>query len=251
MPIIDYIDGSNRRIYLSSDTVNSEIHPIDIYKEMRTLRRTDENLRRFELFIEASGFEAKGGGAYTQRLVKLLSGTRIVPHDSTHVLTITGEIITDEGTSGVGCFDRGLLSSEMYVDINYVPPQVEVVVINTGSGVTAQDKEDIAELSRQEIDANSTRLAAIKAKTDTIPSDPASNTQVNTRLAASAYVAPANSDITAIKAKTDTIPSGIASETNATSNRNAILAEIESLSVGGVDMDEFKRKVAAIIIALT
>lgn len=64
-------------------------------------------------------------------------------------------------------------------------------------------------------------ISAIKAKTDNLPSDPASNTQVNTRLAssdgrlndldapistrlpASSYVAPDNSDIVAIKAKTD------------------------------------------------
>lgn len=46
-------------------------------------------------------------------------------------------------------------------------------------------------------------IAAIKAKTDNLPSDPASNTQVNTRLPTSSYVAPDNADIAAIKTKTD------------------------------------------------
>jgi len=46
-------------------------------------------------------------------------------------------------------------------------------------------------------------IAAIKAKTDNLPADPASNTQVNTRLATAGYTAPNNADITAIKAKTD------------------------------------------------
>lgn len=44
---------------------------------------------------------------------------------------------------------------------------------------------------------------AVKTKTDALPSDPASNTQVNTRLAASGYITPDNSGIAAIKAKTD------------------------------------------------
>lgn len=55
-------------------------------------------------------------------------------------------------------------------------------------------------------------IAPIKAKTDNLPSDPASNTQVNTRLASSSYVAPDNATITsiaslvsAIKSKTDQI----------------------------------------------
>jgi hypothetical protein len=50
---------------------------------------------------------------------------------------------------------------------------------------------------------DNTGIAAIKAKTDNLPSDPASNTQVNTRLASSGYTAPDNTSIAAIKAKTD------------------------------------------------
>jgi hypothetical protein len=48
-----------------------------------------------------------------------------------------------------------------------------------------------------------TVVDAIKAKTDNLPTDPASNTQVNTRLATAGYTAPDNASITAIKAQTD------------------------------------------------
>ena len=144
MAIIASIDGVSRRIYLSSATQNTEVHPMDIYKEMRTLRRTNESLRKFDNFLLASGNEPKGGGKFTARLVKCLLGTRIVPYDSTHTLTITGEIITDEETSGVDCFDRTLLTSPNVVDINYIPPQVEVMQVMSGSAVTEQDKIDIA-----------------------------------------------------------------------------------------------------------
>jgi len=57
-----------------------------------------------------------------------------------------------------------------------------------------------------------TDITAIKTKTDNLPSDPASNTQVNTRLATSGYTAPDNTSITAIKAKTDNLPTNTTTE---------------------------------------
>lgn len=69
---------------------------------------------------------------------------------------------------------------------------------------------------RAEMDANSSKLAdvpGIKTKTDNLPADPASNAQVNTRLAAAGYVAPDNAGVAAIKAKTDNLPADPASNT--------------------------------------
>ena len=143
MPLIDHIDGVNRRIYLHSSTANTEVDPMDVYKEMRTLRESDESLRKFDVFLTASGYEPKGGGKFTAKLVKEMNGTKIIPYDVDSYITITGEIITDDGYSGVDCFDRSSLVNR--VDINYLPPQVEVIEIVSGSGVTAQDKTDIIE----------------------------------------------------------------------------------------------------------
>lgn len=139
MPIIDHIDGSSRRVYLHADTIGTTVHPIDIYKEMRVLRRTDETLRRYDLFMKASGNEPKGGGKFTERYVTLLLGTRIVPFDTSHELTINGTLITDDGQEGIAGFDRSTLSPTSIVDINYVPPQVEVIEVATGSLTTYQD----------------------------------------------------------------------------------------------------------------
>ena len=142
MVIIDHIDGPNRRIYLHADTVGNEVHPMDVYKEMRTLRRTDETLRKYDLFMSGEGNVKKkpDGSKRTERYVILLSGTLIVPYDTTHELTITGTVITDTGLEGPECFDRTPLTATSVVDINYVPPQVEVITIATGSGLTeAQD----------------------------------------------------------------------------------------------------------------
>jgi hypothetical protein len=69
----------------------------------------------------------KGGGKFTERYATLLDGTLIVPFDTKHELDIVGTIITDAGTEGPEAFDRTLLSPTTEVDINYTPPQVEVI----------------------------------------------------------------------------------------------------------------------------
>jgi len=139
MALIDHIDGANRDIYLSADTVGASIHPISIYKEYRGLRRTDETLRRFSPLLSAKGNDFKGGGKYTERYVIEHNGTRIIPYDVSHALTITGTIITDDGQEGIACFDRTPLSSTTRVDINYVPPQVEIIQVSSGSGLSTEE----------------------------------------------------------------------------------------------------------------
>ncbi|URC15231.1 hypothetical protein GD1_107 [Paraglaciecola Antarctic GD virus 1] len=141
MTLIDSIDGITRRIFLHADTVGASINPIDIYKEMRTLRRTDESLRKFSLFMSASGNLPKGGGKFTERFVTLLTGTKIVPFDTDQELTVVGTIITDDGTEGIAAFDRSSLNVTTTVDINYIPPQVEIITISTTGSVVPSANE--------------------------------------------------------------------------------------------------------------
>jgi len=138
MTIIASIDGPNRNIYLHADTVGTSVHPIDIYKEMRTLRRTNEELRKYNIFLQAKGNEDKGSGKATERFVICLEGTRIIPYDTSHQITIIGTIITDDGQEGIACFDRAPLTPSTIIDIAYVPPQVEVITITGGSGLDVE-----------------------------------------------------------------------------------------------------------------
>jgi hypothetical protein len=139
MAVIDHIDGPNRDIYLSADTVGTTFYPIDAYKEMRALRASDEDLRKFKLFMQAKGNDPKGGGKYTERYVVLLNGTRIIPYNVSHSLTVAGTVITDDGQEGIACFDRSPLSPTTIVDINYVPPQVEIITVSSGSGLSTEE----------------------------------------------------------------------------------------------------------------
>ena len=151
MAIIESIDGPNRLIYLHADTVNAEVDPMDIYREMRQFRRLNEDLRKYDVFMEASGNISKGGGKSTPKLTTLLDGTRIVPYDANSYLTITGEIITDDAQSGIDCFNRtGLINR---VDINYIPPQVEIIYVEIVDPVWAEaDRDEVLQYSRKASD---------------------------------------------------------------------------------------------------
>ena len=145
MTVIANIDPttSPRRIYLHADTVGVLFQPMDAYKEMRGLRATNESLRPYDVFMSAQGNEPTGTSTATPRRVRMENSV-FVPFNANHVLTVIGEVITSSGSSGVAAFDRTPLSAGTKVDINYIPPQVEILYINTGSGVTTQDKLDIA-----------------------------------------------------------------------------------------------------------
>jgi len=80
MTLIASIDPISETNFISIfDTVGATVHPVDIYKEMRTLRLNDETLRPFDIFMKAYGNISKGGGKFTERYVQLINGTRISP----------------------------------------------------------------------------------------------------------------------------------------------------------------------------
>lgn len=139
MAVIDHIDADARLVYLSASTVDAILQPIDIYREMRTLRASNEVLRGYDLFMTMRGAEKKNpdGSKRTERYLVLLDGTLIVPFDTSHEITVDGTMITDSGLEGVQCFNRAGLSVNVEVDINYVPKQVEVITISVG-GITAE-----------------------------------------------------------------------------------------------------------------
>jgi hypothetical protein len=73
-----------------------------------------------------------------------------------------GTIITD-GQEGIACFDRSPISSPIRVDINYVPPQVEVVTVSI-SGVPAPTTLENAIAVWSAVQANTLTNEATKAR---------------------------------------------------------------------------------------
>jgi len=94
-PVIDRIDGPTRRIFLRAGVRSFD--PVDdIYKEVRNLRRLDETLRGYDMFVSAGGNIPRPGKPPTDRFLVLLLGTKIVPEDTSHTLAISGEMFTDD-----------------------------------------------------------------------------------------------------------------------------------------------------------
>lgn len=163
-PVIDFIDGPNRRIHLLSGVTSW--NPVDdIYAEVRQARRINEDLRKYDSFCSALPLVQKAAGVFTGRALILLNGTRIMPFDESATQEITGELLSDEGLSGVDLIDTSLLSSMTKLKISYVPPPAtEVITIETGGvqDVTLQRIRDILEA-----DEEFTATQAIKRHKDT------------------------------------------------------------------------------------
>lgn len=141
--MIASIDGVNRLIYLDASTVGVDFNTIDLYKEMRTMRELDDDLKQYEIFLKSYGNLPKvtAKGTATERGVVTQSGTKIVPFDTAQTLSVITTIISDDGTvDGADCFDTSGLVNK--VNIHYIPPQVEVITVITGGSALTTDEHN-------------------------------------------------------------------------------------------------------------
>lgn len=144
MPLVQSVDYPNKRIYLSAETVNTEIDTLEVYREVRALRRLTDAHQGFRPMIIAGGNIRKTATTFTQPYVQLLYGCRIVPFDVSHHLLLVRETFTDDNLTGHEVFDRLPLSPTTTVDIDVNVSEVEVRIVATGSGVLPSDVQDIA-----------------------------------------------------------------------------------------------------------
>lgn len=141
MALVASVDYPNKRIYLSAATADADLDTLDVYREVRALRRTTEAHRRFRPIIEAGGnIEKITGVSRTPAYVRLLYGCRIVPFNGSHSLRLIRDTFTDDGYAGRDCFDRTPLSVSVEVNIDVDFPEIEIrMVATTGtSGPTAE-----------------------------------------------------------------------------------------------------------------
>lgn len=142
MPVVASVNYTTKRIYLSADTVGVPLDTLAVYREVRSRRVSTEADRNFKAMIVAGGNIAKATGYFTQQYVQLLHGCRIVPYNTAHTLVVIRDTFTDDGISGVGCFDRSTVSAEVDVDIQVAPVELRTVTtgaLTTGQAVWLQD----------------------------------------------------------------------------------------------------------------
>jgi hypothetical protein len=124
---------------------------------------------------------------------------------TTRTLTSYGTLVSDIATAVWGATTRTLSSfGSLVSDVSAAVWGAVTRSLTDKADFTLTSAYDHAK------DNVLTPLAAVKAdtgsiklKTDNLPADPASNTEVDTRLAAADYIAPNNAGISAIKAQTD------------------------------------------------
>lgn len=132
MPLVASVDYPGKRIYLSAETMNADFDTLDVYREVRALRRTTPDHRKFRPIIAAGGnIEKIAGQAYTPAYVQLLYGCRIVPYNTNHALKVVRDTFTDDGVAGRDCFDRSVLSPGVVVNIDVDFPAVEIRTVPT------------------------------------------------------------------------------------------------------------------------
>lgn len=135
MPVVASFDGAARRIYLDVSTVNAVWDPVDIYREYRALRRTDEAFRVWDPFMEYVGNQPKGNGKATPRYMLLKDGVKIIPFDAAGFTEADGEILTDDQTDP---FDVTMMTNSVVV--KYSPADAEIVYVEIPSPI--QDRLD-------------------------------------------------------------------------------------------------------------
>ncbi len=135
MTLVAFVDYPNKRIYLHADTVGTNLDTVEVYKEVRSLRRTTDEHQKFKPMMVASGnVEKIAGQSYTAISVQLLYGCRLVPHDASQKLRLIRDTFTDDGYAGRDCFDRTSLSTNTRVDIDVDFPEIEIRVASASGG---------------------------------------------------------------------------------------------------------------------
>lgn len=131
-------DGSNKLIIVNNGITSLSVKT-DIYGEWK-LWVLDSDNAKYEQAFRVIGGDEIGGGIFVDGTYFLLNGWRIRPYEGNHVLSINGNLYVDGGGSvvvqTVGNYN---------VLVNLVTSNiVSLVTVATGSGVTPQDKTDIA-----------------------------------------------------------------------------------------------------------
>ena len=131
-------DPVNKLIILKPGVTAIDVE-IDLYSDAKEEWLADEELNKYKFPFRVVGGDTTEGEQAIAGYFYLKYGWRVRPQEANHLLTITGILLVDGGgdpfVNTLGNYN---------VRIKYVIPLQAVKVI-TGSGITEQDKQDIAD----------------------------------------------------------------------------------------------------------
>lgn len=165
MPVVASVDYPAKRIYLSVDTLDAVLDTMDVYKEVRALRRlTDEHQKYRPIIVAGGNVEKITGITFTQPYVQLLHGCRIVPFNAVHKIKVIRDTFTDDGLAGRDCFDRSSLAVNVDVDVDVQAVEVRIVEAGgPGGGLTLAEIEASTILAKEATAKRAAEAAALAA----------------------------------------------------------------------------------------
>ncbi|NOQ18063.1 MAG: hypothetical protein GQ507_02330 [Dehalococcoidales bacterium] len=114
---------------------------VDIYSDAKEDWRTDTTLNKFRFIFRSIGGDDTAPGETAPLYSFIKYGWKIRPDEVDHVLNITNGAILVEGATSEDPFEDTVGAFTVRIRM-YVP--VKATIVASGSGVTEQDKTDIA-----------------------------------------------------------------------------------------------------------
>lgn len=150
---VSRLDITNKLIFIKKDVVS--FHPtVDLYPEVRTIRRVDESVRKKLNPVSTQGNEP-AGTKFTPRRAVLNDGWRIAIEFATNwALSVTGEMISDDGFAGAQLVKLNYLPAGVSTLVNYTPADAEIIEVSVGGGVAPTAQEIWEYVDRQLTEAS-------------------------------------------------------------------------------------------------
>jgi hypothetical protein len=147
MPLVATVDYPTRRIYLTAQALVGDFDTLEVYREVRALRKATEEHRKFRPMIVGGGNIQKTATSFTQAYVQLLNGCRIVPANVGGRIRLVRDTFTDDGAVGEACFDRTNISSNVDIDVAVLAVEIRTVSgSGASSGLTTEQAAKLDEL---------------------------------------------------------------------------------------------------------
>lgn len=141
-------------------TSGTSISALEIYNAAMDWVDEQENMA-YTVPMKAVGKFPMGGGINSDSIFILINGWKIKLYDGNYQFTFTGTLITDDETPRTVPPDSG------NVEVIFQTSS-QGVVVTQGSGVTEEDKQNIADLINPSIVTVQEQVAKVKAKTNNI-----------------------------------------------------------------------------------
>ena len=136
-------DGNAKQIQVEYGITSIDI-AVDVYSAWKRWLALSDNSKHAQAFSVIGG-EPTVGNLKTGTTFFLLNGWKIKPYEGNHTLTISGNLYTDDASDPI------TPTSGTYKVLVRLTTSNLIDTVVSGSGVTEQDKDDIATKSRNKL----------------------------------------------------------------------------------------------------